>query len=187
MTARARHRIAKGWLIAVLALLGGCADLYSQPSASASAVEDTDIRGANYAAAEQLVGSGGGLDRRANLVGATFVNIIDLDDSSAMGKLIAEQIGSRLTQLGYRMVELKLRNDIFIQERGGEYMLSRTVQDISAEHDAQAVIAGTYAVARDRVYVKASVIEPSSNVVMASYDYELPLGRNLRALLYTRQ
>jgi TolB-like protein len=168
--------------LVLLTLLGGCAYMANGET------EDADLLAANYAAAEKLIaGSQVPLSKGANLVAATFVNIIDLEDSAALGKLISEQISSRLTQLGYRMVELKLRNNIFIRERAGEFMLSRNVQDISAAHDAQAVIVGTYAVARDRVFVRASVVHPASNTVVSSYDYELPIGKNLRALMFTRR
>jgi TolB-like protein len=151
-------------------------------------VKDADITAASYAAADTLVErSQIPLDKSRNIVVATFVNINDLQDSSAMGRLIAEQVASRLTQQGYQVVEIKLRNNIFIREQGGEFMLSRAVQDVSSAHEAQAVVAGVYAVARDRVFVKASISRPEDSTVISAYDYDLPIGKNLRALLYTRR
>jgi TolB-like protein len=180
MTRRHTTGMLYAGLIAVFGLLSGCAN-------SGGEIPDADLMATNYKAAEQLLANSQvPLQKGQNVVEATFVDIVDLEDSSALGKLISEQISSRLTQLGYRMVELKLRNNIFIKERGGEFMLSRAVQDISTAHDAQAVIVGTYAVARDEVFVKASIVQPASNAIVSSYDYALPIGKNLRALLYTR-
>jgi TolB-like protein len=169
-------------VLAYVALLAGCY------ATGVREVKDADITVASYAAADNLVEhSQVPLEKGRNIVVATFVNINDLQDSSAMGRLIAEQIASRLTQQGYQVVELKLRNNIFIKEQSGEFVLSRAVQDISSAHEAQAVVAGVYAVAREQVFVKASVIRPTDSAVVSAFDYQLPIGKDLRALLYTRR
>ena len=45
------------------------------------------------------------------------------------------------------------------------------------------MIAGTYAVARQSVYVTARLIRATDNLVLAAYDYVLPLGPDARALV----
>ena len=172
--------VRAAWVVGLVAILSSCA--------TSKEVPDPDLTAASYGAADKLIeGSQYGLARDRNIVVATFVNINDLEDSSTLGRLIAEQVSSRLTQVGYRVVELKLRKNIFMKQRGGEFMLSRAVQDVAAAHNAQAVVAGVYAVARDKVFVKSAVIQPVSAMVMSAYDYELPIGRNMRALLYARR
>jgi len=48
---------------------------------------------------------------------ASFVNLNNLEASSGFGRLIAEQIASRFSQRGYRVIELKLRqSSVFIKE-----------------------------------------------------------------------
>ncbi|RMD70943.1 MAG: hypothetical protein D6819_02990 [Gammaproteobacteria bacterium] len=171
-------------ILPLLLLLSACA--YFQTSEKE--IEDADLMAANYQAADKLLENAKvPLSRERNLVVATFVNIDDLEDSSTLGRLIAEHLASRLVQKGYRVVELKLRNNIFIKQRAGEFMLSRSVQDVSTAHDAQAVVAGTYAIARNQVFVNARIIQPEDSTIIASYDYVLPLGKNLRALVYTRR
>ena len=55
--------------------------------------------------------------------------------------------------------------------------------DVALEHNVQAAIVGTYAVGASSVYVTAKVIDASNRVVLASHDYELPLGPNTKYLL----
>jgi TolB-like protein len=168
-----------------LALIGVLAGCYAT---GVHEVQDANITAASYAAADNLIEhSQVPLDKGRNIVVATFVNINDLQDSSAMGRLIAAQIASRLTQQGYQVVEVTLRNNILIRQLGGEFVLSRAVQDVSSSHEAQAVVAGVYAVAREEVFVKASVIRPTDSAVLSAYDYQLPIGKNTRALLYTHR
>ncbi|MCK4604808.1 MAG: hypothetical protein KAU41_09005, partial [Deltaproteobacteria bacterium] len=42
---------------------------------------------------------------------ASFVNVNRLEQSSTFGHIISEQIGSRFAQKGYKIIEIKLRED----------------------------------------------------------------------------
>ncbi|MDG1192344.1 MAG: FlgO family outer membrane protein, partial [Arenicellales bacterium] len=57
------------------------------------------------------------------------------------------------------------------------------VQVLGEVHDAQAVIVGTYAAGKNSVFVTAKLIAAKGNTVMASFDYQLPVGSNTRDLL----
>ena len=70
-----------------------------------------------------------------------------------------------------------------MRQGGGEFVLSRALRDISQKQDAQAVIAGVYAVARDGVYITLRMVRASDSAVLASYDYRLPLGPDTASLL----
>ena len=100
--------------------------------------------------------------------------------------MIGEQIGSRFAQQKFTVIEIKMRNNIFVAEGAGEFALSRSVREISQSHNAAAVIAGTYAVGRQSVFVNARLIRATDNQVLASYDYVLPLGPDVRALVATQ-
>ena len=116
-------------------------------------------------------------------VAASFVNIDDLSQSSAFGRIISQQLASQFSSRGYKLVEMLLRKDIYIKQKEGEFLLSRQLMDVALEHNVQAAIVGTYAVGASSVYVTAKVIDPSNRVVLASHDYELPLGPNTKHLL----
>lgn len=175
----------RGWVVAgVMAVaLSGCA-------LQGSKVKDGDIIQESYHAAEALLaaaespkGVHASLERHRPLMIASFVNIDNVQASSTLGRMLGEQFGSYFTQHGFDVVELKLRNDLLIKEETGELLLSRELKDIVQQHDAQAVIVGTYAVASDAVFVTSKVIRALDGLILGSYDYKLPLGPNVRALL----
>lgn len=147
-------------------------------------VQDTDLVSQSYTAAESLLTQVPWLkEHRQPLLTGTFVDINDLRDSSGLGRMIAEQVASRFVQEGFTVVEMRLRQNVYIQETGGEFVLSREVRDLSRVHNAGAVIAGTYAVGRRNVYVSARLVRAADNLVLASYDYSVPIGPDTRALL----
>jgi len=174
-----------------LSIVGGCATS-SDDIAVRPIVQDANLVDANYKAADALLARAPWLKERREpllaarhepLLAATFVDINNLDVSSGLGRVIGEQLGSKFAQQGFTVVELKMRNNIFIKEGSGEFALSRSIREISQSHNAAAVIAGTYAVARQSVYVQARLIRAIDNLILGSYDYVLPLGPDAKALL----
>lgn len=177
------NRYARAWVLPGILMLAasGCGK---------QAVKDGDILTESYRAAEVLQaasespkGVHAALEPHRPLMIASFVNIDNVQASSTFGRMLAEQVGSYFTQHGYDVIELRLRNDVLIKEETGELMLSREVQDLTQQHDAQAVIVGTYAVAADMVFVTTKVIRALDGVILGSYDYTLPIGPNTKALL----
>ena len=170
---------------AVLGLLGACSDPYhdlgTEPVAQATEV---DIVANSYQAAERLLrGLQQPLDPNKPILVATLVDVADMRQSSDLGRIVAEQVSSRLTQLGYQTREMKFRGSFLVRQGGGEFVLSRALRDISRKQDAQAVVAGVYAVAHDGVYLTLRMIRAQDSAVIASYDYRLPIGADVAALL----
>lgn len=111
------------------------------------------------------------------IVVATFVNIDNLNESSTFGRIIAEQIASRLSQKGYKVKEVKFRQDtIFMQEGEGEFLLSRDLRTISEKHNASAIVVGTYGEVYKEMYVSARIINPSNSLLVSSCDFGLAPG-----------
>ena len=78
-------------------------------------IRDTNLIDANHNAADALLARAPWLkERRDPLLAATFVDINNLDASSALGRVIGEQIGSQFAQQGFTVIELKMRNNIFM-------------------------------------------------------------------------
>jgi len=147
--------------------------------------------GANYRAADALLQRDPGLqfNRSRPLLVTSFVDIDDVQRSSTFGLAIAEQVGSRIAQQGYKVVEMKMRtSNIFVRgnrfpHEQGEFMLSRELHEISLQHDAYAIVVGTYAQSKRRVYVTAKMIDTANNTILSAYDYELPVGPDTKHLL----
>lgn len=139
---------------------------------------------ANYQAADALLAQiRPGLKTGQSLLMATVVSIDALDKSSTLGRLISEQVAGRFTHAGYRMVEMKFANAIYLRRDQGEMMLTREIGNLAKTHDAQAVVVGTYGEGTDFVFVNLKVIQPTTNVVLAVHDYVMPLNASTRSLL----
>lgn len=119
----------------------------------------------------------------------TLNNVDKLERSSTFGRIIAEQISSRFSQRGFRVAELKMRNSVNIKQglgdpnESGEFLLSRDVMAISTEHQAGAVVTGTYAVAGKEVYVNLKMIDVATGRIMTGTDFSVPLDGNIDELL----
>jgi TolB-like protein len=145
---------------------------------------DDVVTAANYKAAEYLIGKlPKDMLKDSPLLVASFVNVDNLNESSTFGRMISEQISSRFKQLGYTAIEMKLRTAIFIKEGSGEFLLSRELSEISTKHSAQAVVVGTYAIASDRVYLTVRIVNAVDSVILASYDYNVPMTRDVFKML----
>ena len=166
-------------------LLAGCAN---QVQPTRKAVDDSNLVQSSHAAVDALLGNVRGvLDPAKPILTASFVSIDRLTESSSLGRMMAEQATTRLTRHGYTVIEMKLRDSIFIRDGMGEFMLSRELQHLSLQHDAQAVVVGTYAVGSNTIYVTARIVRASDGVILSSHDYQLPLGPNTRHLLRSQR
>ncbi|MDR3159933.1 MAG: hypothetical protein LBU11_13235 [Zoogloeaceae bacterium] len=145
----------------------------------------SELIAASYQAADALISQAGeSLSLRHPVIIATLVNINALEESSPLGRLVSEQLGARLAQRGYKVVELKIRQKLYMKRHEGELMLTREIRDIAQQHNAQALVIGTYTEGADRVFLNLKLTQIESNIALAAVDYALPLDMNIRALLY---
>jgi len=117
------------------------------------------------------------------IIAASFANIDNLSMSSTFGRMAAEVMAAGFTNGGYQVIEVKMRDSLFIKQKAGEFILSRKLQDISKEHDAQAVLLGTYAIGGSNLYISARIVRTRDNVVIASHDFSLPLNRDIKHMI----
>ncbi len=120
---------------------------------------------------------------QAPFIVATLVNIDQLEQSSTLGRLITEQLATRMTQLGFNVVDLKVRNSIYMKRNEGEFFLTREIKEVANIHKAQAVILGTYAESANLIYVNLKLVNPTNSMVLSAYDYALPLDRQVKSLM----
>lgn len=178
-------------LVAVtyLALLSGCESTPAIPTYEQAL--NNEFTKANYVATTELIkryhpasatNTSGGAGSAPFIV-ATLSNIDQLDTSSTLGRLISEQVTSRLAQLGQSVVELKVRNGVFMRRNEGEFLLTREIQDVAKAHKAQAIIVGTYAASESFVYVSLKIVDPANSQILTAYDYAHPLNKQVKSLL----
>ena len=159
---------------------GGCAYRVKTGECYQETIHDADITLENYTAADHLMRHALMILRPEHrLLVTTIADIDNLEDSTSLGRLLTEHLAARFAQKGYTVKEVKLHPGLILIPRTGEFILSREVGDVHAD----VVIAGTYAVGRNLVYITLKMLECKSGNVISSYAYTLPLGPNTLALL----
>ena len=112
------------------------------------------------------------IDPSVNLLSTSIVDVSDIEKSSSLGRMISEQISGRISQLGYRVAETKLRVDLAVNNQG-EMILSRTIDDLAKHYDAQAVVTGTYAVGSQYIHINLKLTALDDGQILSSVDYVL--------------
>lgn len=110
------------------------------------------------------------------IIKVTFVNIDNVNQSSTSGRSYAEYISTRLCQLGYKVLELKIRaRDIKIKPYTGELLLSYQQKALAKKYDASAALIGYYKTQRfwnyeQDVSIFARIIDINDNTLLAAED-----------------
>jgi len=174
-------------VLGTVGFLAGCGDRYTNDAAYLSdGRSDDKLVESSHQVVDRLVDTSQQvLASDKAIIVASLVNVNDLQESSALGRIVAEQVRSRLTQLGYTTQELRYRGSVLVRAGNGELVLSRDVKNISKAQQAQAVVAGVYAVAESSVYVTLRIVRASEGIVISSADYALQKGEDVTTLLET--
>jgi hypothetical protein len=131
-----------------------------------------------YAAVDMLFSrSQASVDKNQPMLVASLVSVHSLNETSPLGLIMSEQISGRSVQLGYRVHEIKLRNSISLKSQAGEFALSRELSALRNEHNAQAILSGTYAVGESLVHVNLKLTELTTSRVISSVDFVVPADR----------
>lgn len=173
-------------LLAFAVLLSGCSLFRNCDTETCCSDEGDCLMASSYQAVDRLVAaipSDRQVPRNRPVLVATLVDIDKLS-GSRLGRTLSEHLSTRMTKHGFKIVEMKLRDSVFVKQAEGELMLSREIRDIGRSHDAQALLVGTYAESRGRVYVTIRLVSAVDGTVISAQDYLLPIDGNVRALLW---
>lgn len=117
---------------------------------------------------------------------ATLVNNDDLTASSSFGRSFQNHLVAGFASRGYAVKEIKLRRDMLVEPHKGEFMLSRTLQDLAGKQRAQAVVVGTYTMAGRVMYLSVRLVSPHNQAIRGVYEDKLFLDDNSLRLLGLR-
>ncbi|MCV6613307.1 MAG: FlgO family outer membrane protein [Amphritea sp.] len=174
-------KLITGLVLGTALLAGGCASTQPADPKVDVVAELKDAQKPLYASLIEP------LDKDKPLLVTSFANIDNLTESSTFGRLSADLIAAGLTDRGYKLIEVKMRDSLFIKQGAGEFMLSRQVQHLSQKHDAQAVLLGTYAVGGSNVYLNVRLVRSRDNIVLSTYDFQLPINKDIKHMLNKRR
>lgn len=175
-------------LLALVMLLAGCGRTmqtakapepvppaeYLQP-VTAKWAGDTLIAQSHTSADGLVANLENRLPRGAGILAATFVNQDNFDETSSLGRMLSTHVVTRLAQAGFGVMEVRLRGEMGVRVREGEFALSRkTAQYMNSNFEAFAMLVGVYTVDEDAVFVSSRVVRLDTGHVLAAYDYAVP-------------
>ncbi|GAB7023392.1 FlgO family outer membrane protein [Salidesulfovibrio brasiliensis] len=116
-----------------------------------------------------------------------FTNMENPADNSPFGEVIANQLGIRLVQRGWRIAEGAPPENAV--EMFDEKAAAHTDDDIMVRKEGYSlepsVLKGAYEVSDDSIIVLAKVVRMRDNVVAAAHAWSLPVNERIRDLLNT--
>lgn len=161
--------------------LAGCA------TQTAYAERPRDLGGLVYAGADRMLDTARdrGLAPNTSIIIATTVNVDDLNASSTFGRLASQLVSSRLAQRGYTVRDVTYTGGLTIAPETGEMVLSRELQRVAVEHDAHAVVAASYAVGGERVYLNLRLLRAADGYLLSASDVAIPLDMDTQRMVVT--
>jgi len=117
---------------------------------------------------------------------ASFVELKNLTYTSSFGRYLAEQLMSEFQQKGYQVIEIRKSTSLTIQEKRGEYGLSRDIAEISPSLAARVLVTGTYTLTGDQILVNARAIDNKNAMLLSSATMSFPRNQVTDLLLADR-
>lgn len=179
-----KSRLALLLIVASCLVAAGCMAGSQSSPAPGGPASQTSIGGEGdlgqlvYLAAQTAAERAGVLSKDKPIVVTTIVSVDDYSRSSTFGRLASQLISNRLSQRGYRVKDITFTRALEVVPGTGELTLSRDASRLSTSANAQAIVAGTYAVAGQAVYLNVRFLKPDDGEVLSSSDVMIPLDAN---------
>lgn len=93
------------------------------------------------------------------VVVCTFVDINNLQRTSSFGRYVAGQLMNELQRYAFEVIDMRKSLSVVVQEKRGEFGLSRNPDEIPSAHEARAMLTGTYLVGDKEIIVNASIVD----------------------------
>lgn len=107
----------------------------------------------------------------------TFVDLKKLYRTSSFGRYIAEQLMSEFQRSEYTVIEMRKSLSVMVQEKRGEYGMSRDPSEISSSVSAGAMLTGTYMPTEEGIIVNAKIIDNRKATLLSSATILFPQNK----------
>ncbi len=114
----------------------------------------------------------------------TFANLDNLNQTSSLGRLIAESLIHEFQVRKWRVLDIRLSKNIEVNEKG-EFILNRDVEKLYKKYRIAGVITGTYSLTEECVVINARLIDVRTGVVLSSGQVCVPTY-GIEELLFDR-
>lgn len=149
---------------------------------------NTDLIEASYDASEILEDElSEKIPKGSLIVVSTLLNVKkNPNETSSFGRIISDQIATSLHKAGYQIIALNLPIDLFEMEEKGELELSDENKALLKKYKAAVMVGGVYAPGKQTAYVSLRAVDRFSKHVIASTDFSVTLGPDVKNLLKTK-
>ena len=118
------------------------------------------------------------------VVGA--VPLSDLKRETEFGRVIAEFLLTDLADRGMKVTEMRLGREINIMEQGGEYILSRNINELANNTpELNYVVVSTFTNTRKTLIVQGRLVNLRNGLIKTSWRYTMPLNKELLGLFHS--
>lgn len=132
-----------------------------------------DLMIAAYQAVDHLLDQRSIEDDHGRVLVATLVNVNDVEESSMFGRQVSEFISTRLTQRSVDVIHATVRQDHIRVDPGGQFLISRNVQNLGSDYNARNVLVGTYGVAEETILVSLRLVSTVDDSTLAATDFAI--------------
>ena len=127
----------------------------------------------------QLLGDG----KQVTLIVTTPVNLNNLQESSPLGRQIAEEVSYQFVRFGYQVQEIRKGAGLVFDPKQGEFLLTRDPDMLeSTAASSAAILVGTYTITPRNVRINMKLLHTPTQEVLAMSTATIPLTREVRAM-----
>jgi hypothetical protein len=126
------------------------------------------------------------LEKDTLIVVSTLLNVKNLKETSAFGRIISNQIATTLHESGYQIIGMDLPADVFMMKENGGLQLPDEDQAILKKYKTVYLVGGVYAAGKQNAYVSLRAVDRFTKQVIASTDFSVVLGPDVRVMLKTK-
>jgi len=109
-------------------------------------------------------------DRDKPILVTTLVNIHDFNKTSNFGRMVSEALMSALSKLRLRVLDYRLRQNLGLSPKKGEFVLTRDVAKIRKIVPKGYILTGTYGVSGKRLVVEARLVDIDTGEIVATAE-----------------
>ena len=172
--------------VLLIATLSGCASTFR--FFKTQSYLNTDLIEASYDATDEIKNElVKKIPKDSLIIVSTLLNVKkNPNETSSFGRIISDQIATSLHNSGYQIIALDLPIDLFMMEEDGELKLSDEDKATLRKYNAAVMVGGVYAPGKQNAYVSLRAVDRFTKHVIASTDFSVALGPDVKNLLKTK-
>ncbi len=133
---------------------------------------------------QHIGGSVGYRHPKISIILTTPVLLDDLTKTNTLAKQLAEELMYHFVKLGYRVQEVRKGEEIIINPKTGERILTRNQTQLSKKAvTSEAILAGTYTITNESIRFNIQLLHTPTNDVLAMSSTSIPITKEIFPLL----